>query len=407
MRPLIEARSDVLASLRLLGSEQIPLADALHRVVTHDVVSMVAIPPFANSAMDGYAIRSADLADPPAVLEVIEDVPAGSVPSKPVGQGQATRIMTGAPIPEGADAIAMVEITSLADDGRVRIEEAVSSGTSVRPAGSDVEPGDVIVRAGTRLSAPHLASIASVTGMVEVSRRPRVAIMSTGDEVVPPDTVTLGPGKIRDTNRPMLAAMLSDMGMPVLDLGIVGDDVDALSRAFGVAAAEADIIVSTGGVSMGDYDHVKHVLGDRGTVEFWRVAMPHAKPFAFGRIEGVPFFGLPGNPVSTFVAFEQFVRPSLLHMMGARSLLRRRVVGTMGEDVATSPDKEVYLRVMLVDDHGRQVAVLSGGQGSNVLSALAAADAFAVIPVGTGQVSAGDDVILELFRSPEGRTADE
>lgn len=406
MRTLLDARAQVLASVRRLESERIPVSEALNRVVTNDLVSIVAVPPFANSAMDGFAVIASDLTDPPVVLEIIEDVPAGSVPTKAVQSGQATRIMTGAPMPDGADAVAMVEITTADDDGGVRILESVEVGTAVRGAGSDVAPGDIIVTAGTRLSPRHLASIASVTGWIDVGRRPVVAIMSTGDEVVPPDIVTLLPGTIRDTNRPMLRAALEEMSIPVIDLGIVGDDVDTLRDAFARAADVADVIVSTGGVSMGDHDHVKHVLGEGGAVEFWRVAIQPAKPFAFGHVDGVPFFGLPGNPVSTFVAFEQFVRPSLLRMMGANHILRRRIVGTMGEDVSTSEEKEVFLRVMLAEDRGRQVAVLSGGQGSNVLSALAAADAFAVIPVGTGDVTAGDDVTLEMFLAPEGRPAD-
>jgi molybdenum cofactor synthesis domain-containing protein len=310
-------------------------------------------------------------------------------------------------MPEGADAVVMVELTTAGSDDDVTVLEEVAPGTAVRPAGSDVEPGDLIVGAGVRLTPRHLAAIATVAGDVEVATLPTVAILSTGDEVVPPATPTLGPGKIRDTNRVMLTACLEELGVPVVDLGIVGDDPDALRDAFSEAAGRADVVVSTGGVSMGDHDHVKAILSDRGTVQFWRVAMQPAKPFAFGAIDGVPLFGLPGNPVSTFVAFEQFVRPGLLHMMGATSLLRPRIVGTMGEDVDTSPDKEVFLRVLLADDGGRYVALRSGGQGSNVLSALAAADAFAVVPVGVGSVSAGDDVILEMFRWPEARTADE
>ena len=407
MRPLARARADVLASLPALGSERVPVADAIGRVTAREVVADQWIPPFANSAMDGFAVIASDTAGAPRTLRVVDDVPAGSVPTRAVTHGEATRIMTGAPIPDGADAVVMVERTTAESPDVVTILDEVAPGTAVRCAGSDVGPGDRLVGSGLRLTPRHLASLASVVGEVEVAAVPTVAILSTGDEVVPPSTPTLGPGKIRDTNRVMLAACLREMGVPVLDLGIVGDDVQALRHAFTDAAGGADVVVSTGGVSMGDHDHVKAILSDRGSVQFWRVAMQPAKPFAFGSIDGVPFFGLPGNPVSTFVAFEQFVRPGLLHMMGATALLRPRIVGTMGEDVDTSPDKEVFLRVLLADDGDRYVALRSGGQGSNVLSALAAADAFAVIPVGVGKVSAGDDVILEMFRWPEARTADE
>jgi molybdopterin molybdotransferase len=354
--------------------------------------------------MDGFAVRSEDLSVVPARLKIVEDVPAGSVPTVPVESGQATRIMTGAPMPEGSDTVVMVEDTTSLDPGWVDIAVTAASGTSVRPVGGDVQPGDILVDGGIRLSARHLASIATAEGSIHVSQLPVVAIMSTGDELWPPDTVDLVPGTIRDTNRVLLASMLVELGVPVMDLGIIGDDTDALRAAYTRAATEADLIVSTGGVSMGEYDYVKQVLGETGSVQFWRVAMQPGKPFAFGAVDDVPLFGLPGNPVSTFVAFEQFVRPAILHMMGAKYLLRPRIRGTMGEDVTTSGEKEVFLRVLLADDRGSFVAVRSGEQGSNMLSGLAAADAFAVIPVGVGEVSAGDDVTLEMFTWDENRT---
>ncbi len=270
-----------------------------------------------------------------------------------------------------------------------------------------MSPGDVIVESGTRLTARHVASLASIGIGPVVADLPTVAIMSTGDEIVDPDTEHLAPGTIRDSNRALLRSMLTELGVPVVDLGIIGDDPDDLRAAYAEAAANADVVVSTGGVSMGDYDYVKQILRELGSVEFWRVAMQPGKPFAFGTIDGVPLFGLPGNPVSTFVSFEQFVRPALLHMMGARNLFRTQIRGTMGEDVHTNEHKTVFLRVMLAHDtDGRFVAVRSGGQSSNVLSSLANAEAFAVVPVGVGSLSAGDDVTLEMFRWPEGRTLD-
>jgi molybdopterin molybdotransferase len=403
MIPLEEARSRVLDAMPKMDSETAAVADALGMVTAVPVIAGDAVPPFPNSAMDGYAVLGADLDKAPVTLRVLEDVPAGSVPTMTVTRGTATRIMTGAPMPEGADTVVMVELTVAGPDGTVEILEAVPPGTAVRAAGGDVAVGDVIVPAGVRLTARHLASIASVTGSVEVARRPTVAIMSTGDEVVDPSTERLTPGSIRDTNRVLLRSMLADLGIPTIDLGIVGDDLDALRTAYTDAANRADLIVSTGGVSMGDYDFVKQVLGDAGSVEFWRVAIQPAKPFAFGSMGAVPLFGLPGNPVSTFIAFEQFVRPAILHMMGATHLLRPRVRATMGEDVDTNPDKTVFLRVLLADDNGRFVAVRSGGQDSNILSSLAKAQALAVVPVGTGALSAGDDVIVEMFQWPEAR----
>ena len=405
MRPLRDARDAVLAAMPRMASESVEVWNAMHRVTSESVIAGEPVPPFDNSAMDGFAVRAADITEIPAILDVIEDVPAGSVPTKPVAAGQATRIMTGAPMPDGADTVVKVEDTSPDGDTSVRIEASTPAGMSVRRAGEDLAPDDVVVPAGVRLTSRHLASIATARGSIAVSRAPVVAVMSTGDEVVPPSTEHLTPGTIRDANRVLLTTSLHELGVGVLDMGIVGDDPDALRSSYEEAAASAAVIVSTGGVSMGDYDFVKHVLGERGSVEFWRVAMQPAKPFAFGSIDGVPLFGLPGNPVSTFVAYEQFLRPALLTMMGATRILRPRVRGTIGEDVDTSPEKEVFLRVMLAEDQGRLVALRSGGQGSNVLSALATADAFAVIPVGVGSVSAGDDVELEMFRSPESRSA--
>lgn len=404
LKPLNEARGAVLDAMVRRPATEVPISDALDRVTAAPVVATEPVPPFANSAMDGFAVRSNDVHEVPISLDVIEDVPAGSVPTRPVGPGQATRIMTGAPMPHGADAIVMVEETLALDESKVEIRALPQKGAHVRRAGGDVAVGDVIVDAGVRLTARHLASIASAVGSAIVAQPPVVAIMSTGDEIVPPDTATLEPGMIRDTNRVLVASMLDQLRIPTIDLGIIGDDLESLRSAYRQAADEADLIISTGGVSMGDFDFVKQILGETGSVEFWRVAMQPAKPFAFGAVDGVPLFGLPGNPVSTFVAFEQFVRPALLHMMGATKLLRPRIPGTMGEDVVTSDAKEVFLRVMLAHDDGGFVALKSGAQGSNVLSALANADAFAVVPAGEADVSAGEPVILEMFTWDEDRT---
>lgn len=403
LKPLRQARAEVLDAMPKRPIVDVSTADALNRITARPVTATEPVPPFANSAMDGYAVRRSDIAEVPTILEVIEDVPAGSVPKHPVKPGEATRIMTGAPMPEGADAVVVVEATSALDADRVEIRSVPGDGDHVRAAGGDVAVGDVIVEPGVRLSARHLASISSAVGTIPVADPPVVAIMSTGDEVVPPQTTSLSPGKIRDTNRVLVASMLDELRLPTIDLGIIGDDLGSLRSAYRRAADEADLIISTGGVSMGDYDFVKQVLGEEGAVQFWRVAMQPAKPFAFGSIDRVPLFGLPGNPVSTFVAFEQFVRPAVLHMMGATHLLRPRIVGTMGEDISTSPAKDVFLRVLLAQDDGGFVALRSGGQGSNVLSALANADAFAVVPVGTGTVSAGEPVTLEMFTWDENR----
>ena len=356
----------------------------------------------------GHAVLAGDVATTPTVLRVLEDVPAGSVPTVAVVPGTAVKIMTGAPMPAGADTVVPVEDTEPGLD-EVRIVTGAAAGASVRPAGDDVAAGTEVLRVGERLTPARLGVCASLGYHNPlVRRRPTVAILSTGDEVVPPETQELAPGKIRDANRFTLMGGLEEVGAEVLDMGIVGDDANELRSRLADAATQADVVVSSGGVSMGEYDLVKHLLAELGSVDFWKVAMKPAKPFAFGRLGAKPFFGLPGNPVSVAVAFEQFLRPALLHMMGADQLFRPRLRGLLEEDVETDPMKEVFLRVAVRSGaDGTLRATLSGAQGSNILTALAAADAFAVIPVGTGGVGVGSPVELEMVRMPESRTAAE
>lgn len=408
MKPVAEARAEVLGSMQRLSSAAVNVDESAGRVTAEQAIAEEYIPPFDNSAMDGYAVIAKDCTETPAVLVVNEDVAAGSVPSIEVRSGTATRIMTGAPMPQGADAVVPVEVTESRTRDEVRILESIQRGSNVRDRGGDTAPGDVLVDRGVRLTARHMAVLASAGIEPTVADLPTVAILSTGDEIVDHSTSELVPGTIRDSNRVLLKAVLGELGVRILDLGIISDDPDELREAYDRASKGADLVLSTGGVSMGDYDFVKQVLGELGSIDFWKVAMQPGKPFAFGSINDVPLFGLPGNPVSTFVSFEQFVRPALLHMMGATKLLRRQIVGTIGEDVRTHEAKMVFLRVLLAQDSdGTFVAVQSGGQGSNMLSSLANADAFAVVPVGTGSLSAGDDVTLEMFRWPEGRRVDE
>ncbi|MEN8239432.1 MAG: gephyrin-like molybdotransferase Glp [Actinomycetota bacterium] len=407
MKPLREAQGEVIAGVHQLGTERVRVEEALHRVLAEPAVASGPIPPFPNSAMDGFAVRQSDVASTPVTLLVNEDVPAGSVPTLAVGPGTATRIMTGAPMPDGADCVVPVEDTESGTGDSVTIVSGGPIGANVRPAGGDIGIGDVVVDAGTRLSARHLGSLASVGVSPVVYRQPVVALMSTGDEVVEYTTEELGPGKIRDTNRAVLRGVLDSLHIPYVDMGIVGDEIEDLREAYLAAADVGDAIISTGGVSMGDFDFVKQILRESGSVDFWKVAMQPGKPFAFGHVDGVPLFGLPGNPVSTFVSFEQFVRPALLAMMGATKLFRPRVPGVIGEDVTTNDEKDVFVRVMLAPDtDGSFVALAAGGQGSNILSALANADAFAVVPVGVGSLSAGDPVTLEMFTWDENRGFD-
>jgi molybdenum cofactor synthesis domain-containing protein len=402
--PLDDARRRVLDAVRPLEAVRAPLLESLGLALAAPVTAPHDVPPFANSAMDGYAVRAEDVGSVPVELTVLEDVAAGRVAASPVRPGTAIRIMTGAPLPSGADTVVRVEDTERVDGG-VRILAATPLGTAVRLAGGDIAAGGVVFAAGTRLTPAHLGVLSSLgVAAPLVHRRPRVGLMSTGDEVKPPETPALRPGWIRDANRPLLTGLLAELGVDVHDYGIVPDDERRLASSIHRAAAECDVVITSGGVSMGDYDLVKRVLTGLGGIELWKVAMQPAKPFAFGAVDGVPLFGLPGNPVSVMVAFEQFARPALLTMMGSGAVFRPRVSGRLTHPVATDPAKVVFLRVLTRwADDGWEVTS-SGGQASNVLSAVAAGDAFAVVPVGVADLDAFARVDLEMFRWPETRT---
>lgn len=404
MRPLAEAQRDVLTSVPRLPVVELPLGEALGLGLACPVRAPHDVPPFTNSAMDGYAVQGSDVGSTPVTLRLLEDVPAGHVARTRVTPGTAIKIMTGAPIPGGADTVVKVEDTEPGPD-EVRILAATETGTAVRSAGGDLVAGAPVFEVGERLTARHVAVLASLGVAPTVRRRPRVAVLSTGDEVLPPDTKVLGPGQIRDTNRPLLIALLEQLGAVVVDMGIVGDDAELLRSALAMGAADADMVLTSGGVSKGEYDLVKAILAELGTVDFWQVAMQPAKPFAFGHIEGTPLLGLPGNPVSVMVAFEQFARPALLHMMGCTAVFRPLVPAIATERWHTHPAKTVFTRVVTEMRQGVTYIRSSGAQMSNVLSSLARADAFAVVPVGTGYVDVGDRVTVELFRSPEVRPA--
>lgn len=403
MRPLVDAQRDVLAGVRRLEAVEVDLDAGLGLVLAEDVTAPHDVPPFANSAMDGFAVVGSDVESANAHLEILEDVAAGHVATTSVRRGAAIRIMTGAPLPVGADTVVRVEDTEV-DGNTVTVTVAVPTGTAVREAGGDVSAGSLVFPAGTQLSPPHLGVLATIgTARPLVHRNPRVAVMSTGDEVRSPDVIELAPGAIRDANRPLLKGLLAELGVEVRDFGIIGDDADTLSEALRTAAAECDAVVTSGGVSMGDYDLVKQILTQLGSVELWKVAMQPAKPFAFGAIEGTPLFGLPGNPVSVMVAFENFLRPALLAMRGATALFRPISSGVWAEPVDTDPAKTVFLRVVRKGDEVH----LAGRQESNVLSATAVADAFAIVDAGVSSMNAGDRVGLLEIRLPAARTYEE
>ena len=402
--PLEEAQNRILATVPVLPGATVPLAEALGLVTVEALAATEPIPPFANTGVDGYAVRAADTAgataESPVRLKVVDELPAGKAPTVPVGPGEAIRIMTGAPAPEGADAIVMVEDTAVeaGDRDLVVIRREARSGDHIRPAGGDLAVGDAAIPAGSVLGPAHLGVITSLGhSTVTVVRRPRVAVMSTGDELVPPGE-PLSIGQIRDSNRPMLMALVAQTGCEAIDFGIGVDDEAIITERLEKAAATCDAMVTSGGVSMGDYDIIKMVLSRIAEMNWWQIAIRPAKPLAFGMLHGVPIFGLPGNPVSSHVSFELFARPALLRMMGHTRLFRPVTPAVAAHDMHRRVDGKLHLdRVTLRhDEAGRLVAASAGGQASNVLSAMAASDGLTLLPDGEG-VSAGETVdVLRL-----------
>ncbi|MGH9187516.1 MAG: molybdopterin molybdotransferase MoeA [Acidimicrobiales bacterium] len=395
---LEDARSFVLSGCEVLPPARIPLADALGLVVAGAIAATELVPPFDNTAMDGFAVRAADT---PGELAIVGTLAAGAAPTVEVGPGQAIRIMTGAPMPAGADAVVMVERTSTSNDGRVvQIEAAAGSGDNVRRAGDDLRQGDVVIEGGSPLTPAHLGVLASI-GVEEVMAHPRptVGVLSTGDELVE-GAGPLRPGQIRDSNRRMLLALLAESGCVPVDLGLARDDEAAIAASIRRGVERCDALLTSGGVSMGDFDYVKSVLGEMGEMRWMQVAIRPAKPLAFGTVDGVPVLGLPGNPVSSLVSFELFARPALRRMTGwpPDGLDRPRVRAVAAEDLRRRPDgKAHFVRVAAhFADDGRLHVRSTGAQGSHQLAATAAANALAVLPDGEGVVAGGEVDILLL-----------
>jgi molybdopterin molybdotransferase len=396
---LEDAQRLVLEACPPLAPVAVAAADALGRVLAFDVVADEDVPPFANSAVDGYAVHAADVREVPADLVVVGEVAAGAEPfPRPVAPGEAVRIMTGAPLPDGADAVAMVEDSERLDGGRVRLTRRLERGASVREAGDDVRSGDTVITTGTVVTPAVAGVLASINAHeLTVHPAPRVAVLSTGDELVT-DGSPLRPGQIRESNAVMLAPLLAEAGCVVDRRGTVPDDEATLEAALRDAAETCDAIVTSGGVSMGEYDVVKAVLGRIAEMAWMQIAIKPAKPFAFGILAGKPIFGLPGNPVSSLVSFELLARPALRRMMGHRRLARPSLVGVTDADLARRPDGKVhFMRVTgTFDDDGRYHVRPVSAQGSHQLAATALADAFAVVPDGAG-LPAGSDVAVLLL----------
>ena len=393
-----EALERILARVRILDAERIDLMDALGATLAEDVAADRDVPPFRNSAMDGYAVRGTDVAAAPARLTVVGDIAAGAVPSRAVGAGEAMRIMTGAPMPEGADTVVRVEDTDNRTD-QVTITVATQPGTSVRAAGEDLKRGETILTAGMVLRPAELGVLATMgRRVVSVTKRPRVAVLSTGDELIEIDA-PLQPGQIRDANRYSLSAAARAAGATPVPLGIVRDTAEDLRHALRDAAMQADVIVTSGGVSVGDHDHVKPVVDELGSMDFWSIAIRPGRPLAFGQIDGTLIFGLPGNPVSSLLGFELFVRPALLKMAGRRLLQRPRVTATLDDTLDTPPGLRFFARGIY--DPATNTVRSTGPQGSGILRSMALANCFIDIPDTVQHVGRGESVTVIRTDQPE------
>jgi molybdopterin molybdotransferase len=398
-----EARARVLDSVAPVGTTEVLLRDALGLVVAADAIAPHDLPRFDNSAMDGYAVRADDVAgaspDHPSKLKVIGEVRAGDPGELKVLPGTASRIMTGAPVPAGADAIVRVEDT-VELEGYVLAGAAMPRGMHVRPAGDDITAGQVVVRAGTELGPGELAVLASMgLSPLAVRRGPKVALLVTGDELVDPEAQP-APGQIRDSNSVALSALIREAGADLIPLGRIEDKRDSVRDAFERAAALADLVVSSGGVAVGRYDFVKDVVEELGAISLWRVAMQPGKPVVLGQIKDTPFLGLPGNPVSIHVGFEQFVRPAIRKMRGCASLLRPVIRARLEKTIEKIPGRLHFVRVRLAISEGEWTATPTGPQGSHIQSSLVGCHGVARFARELDRLDAGTEVEVEVWRLP-------
>lgn len=400
LEPVEAHRDRILGDLSPLEPVDVDLSEVSGLVLAEDVVVEEPLPPFASSAMDGYALVAADAAgaaqQAPVWLPVDGEVPAGPGTPDPLTRGRAVRIMTGATVPDGADAVVPVEQTR-EKAGVVGIYHAPTPGDYIRPAGDALAAGTPVLSAGRQVRPGDVGVLAAVgRARLRCYPRPRVVVMSTGSELVPVGE-PLKPGTIRDVNGPMLTALVRDAGAAPVRAGIVGDDRHSLAEAVDANVEGADLMITTGGVSAGAHDHVWDVLARLGDVHHTKVAMKPGMPQVYGRVRGVPVFGLPGNPVSSFVSFEVFVRPALRRLLGHRDLHRPAITARLEEPMRAAPHKRTFLRVDLRRTDKGWVARSAGGQGSHQLGALVRADGLAEIPEGTVELGAGDRVTVRLL----------
>ena len=402
-----EALDLILDSVAPLPPRATALFEALGLVTADRVVSPETVPPFTNSAMDGYAVRADDCAaagpGSPVSLDVLADLPAGSVATEPVRPGTAIRIMTGAPLPAGADSVVPVEATT-SEGNHVRIAAPVKRGANVRLAGEDLREGEELLPKGFALTPAALGIRASVgLAEVRVHPRPRIAILTTGDELVDASAKP-GPGQIRDSNVQTMCGQAAAFGAVPVPIPRVPDTREAVTAALARARAEADVIVTNGGISVGDYDFIKAVLGELGAREvFWKVKQKPGGPLGFWLLDGIPVFGIPGNTVAAMVCMEEYVRPALRKMMGRVKILRPEVTAIFEGDFRKSaPDGKVHLiRVRARREGDRVVASPSGPQGSGILSSMLRSNALALVPADAMALSTGDEVTVHLIEEPE------
>lgn len=400
--PLLDvttARGRILDRIPVMEVVEVALDEAIGLVTAEPVEAPHPMPRFDNSAMDGYAVRSADVATVPAELEVVGEVRAGDDHAVAVSAGTAVKIMTGGAVPPGADAVVEVEETEEAGTG-IRVQTVVSAGRNIRPAGDDFAAGDLLIEAGTEIGAGETALLASIGATpVRVHRRPRVAVLVTGDELVAPESEP-GPGQIRDSNSIALRTLVKEAGASIVVWERVADTFEAHVAAFESAASSSDLIVSSGGVAVGDFDYVKDAIEELGSIGLWRVAMQPGKPAVLGEIGDTPVLGLPGNPVSVHVGFEQFVRPALRKMLGHRRLLRPTISARLTESVTKRPGRLHFVRVRLARNDNGWDATPTGPQGSHVQTSLVACHGVALFDKNETELAAGAEVVVEVWALP-------
>ncbi|MDD3519442.1 MAG: molybdopterin molybdotransferase MoeA [Chromatiales bacterium] len=394
-----QAAERIAAAIRpVAGIERVALRDALDRVLARDAIAPMDMPPYPNAAMDGYALRGSELApDRPVRLTIVGSALAGRPFEGDVGDGQCLRITTGAVVPDGLDTVLMQEHVTR-DGDVIEIPAGTKAGQNLRPRGDEFSTGGTVLAAGRRINAADLGLLASLgIAEVDVRRRPLVAFFSTGDELRGVGQ-TLAKGQIYDSNRYTLHALLRRANVNLLDMGVLPDDRDAVREAFRTAAETADAIVTSGGVSVGDADYVKEIVGELGHIDFWRIAMKPGKPLAFGRLGRAFFFGLPGNPVSTVATFMLFARPALDVLAGATPTPPLRLRAVCTDRIKKAPGRTDYQRGVLTQDaDGRLTVSTTGGQGSHMLSSMSRANCFIVVPLESGDVAAGTELEVMPF----------